>query len=340
MLTTDKLAAVGVDASSNATVQHLWRAVQRYNLLSRAVAGNAGERAGALQDVMRWAGLYITSKPPASGKQRMIARWQALVALAEEASLEAASLGVKMVRGPSDMMQLAPDPPVRKNDAWAKANASMWLEVIDPLHRHGFDLSILFEDWGTDPLAIAGKTSFWDYARTHLDKDSVSYLDGSAHGVHFKGRRLVENDDEDALADTSGMETAFSGGGWGIFVCSVDWDLYLHSHVAGTFHHTTFLGGKPVRAAGEMRVDQGLIRELTAKTGHYWTTPELLLEFVKHFWEIPDDARVRPDMGDKARTGHEVFYRCGDFRKNGSAATPLPTAAAPPLKKGYEASSL
>jgi hypothetical protein len=304
------------------------------------VAGNAGERAGALQDVMRWAGLYITSKPPASGKQRMIARWQALVALAEEASLEAASLGVKMVRGPSDMMQLAPDPPVRKNDAWAKANASMWLEVIDPLHRHGFDLSILFEDWGTDPLAIAGKTSFWDYARTHLDKDSVSYLDGSAHGVHFKGRRLVENDDEDALADTSGMETAFSGGGWGIFVCSVDWDLYLHSHVAGTFHHTTFLGGKPVRAAGEMRVDQGLIRELTAKTGHYWTTPELLLEFVKHFWEIPDDARVRPDMGDKARTGHEVFYRCGDFRKNGSAATPLPAAAAPPLKKGYEASSL
>lgn len=341
MLATDKLLAVGVGSSSNPAVQSLWRAVQRYNLLSRGVTGNVPERAGALHEVMRWAALYITSKPPAAGKQRMIARWEALVALAEEAGREAAALGIKLVRGPSDWLTLAPgDPGVAKNEDWLKANSSMWLEVVDPSHRHAFDLSQLFEDWGTDELAIAQKISFWDYVRTRVDSESVAYLSGSAHGVQFKGRRLVNLDDEQTPADTKDMETAFSGHGWGIFVCGLDWQLYLHSHEKGVFHHTSFLGGKPVRAAGEMRVEQGIVRELTAKTGHYWTTPELMQALVKHFWQIPDDTPVRPDMGDKARTGHEVFYRCADFRRDGLAATPLPPKAAPVLKKGYQASNL
>jgi hypothetical protein len=39
--------------------------------------------------------------------------------------------------------------------------------------------------------------------------------------------------------------------------------------VKGLFHHSSFLGGAPVLGAGEWQVRTGLLRLITAKSGHY-----------------------------------------------------------------------
>jgi len=110
MLDIGGMIDAGMLNSSNASVQQLCAAVEKYNgLCSRAPnpTSNVTERANALHEVMRRLALYITSKPPSSGKRRMLQRWEALIALAEDAGREAAAMGVKLVRG--DFVKISPN---------------------------------------------------------------------------------------------------------------------------------------------------------------------------------------------------------------------------------------
>jgi hypothetical protein len=68
---------------------------------------------------------------------------------------------------------------------------------------------------------------------------------------------------------TAGMSTAFSGPGWAIYIIDFDQNFYSNSHVINAFHHSSFLAGAPVLAAGELAVESGRIVALTNKTGHY-----------------------------------------------------------------------
>lgn len=70
--------------------------------------------------------------------------------------------------------------------------------------------------------------------------------------------------------DTRNASTFHSGQGFAIFVLSLDNKLYVHSHVRGQFHHSSFLSGRPVLAAGELQTNrEGRIVKLTNKSGHY-----------------------------------------------------------------------
>jgi hypothetical protein len=73
--------------------------------------------------------------------------------------------------------------------------------------------------------------------------------------------------------DTSQMYSKFSGRGWGIFVMDRAGNMYVGRHRVGLFHHSSFLAGKKVAAAGEIRVIDGRIQGITAKSGHYMPGP-------------------------------------------------------------------
>jgi hypothetical protein len=97
----------------------------------------------------------------------------------------------------------------------------------------------------------------------YLDAASrISYRVDIQNGVlHWANRRLdtkIQN-----------LQTVFSGIGWGIWVLSPDGDFYTGSHKVGEFHHSSFLSGEPVKAAGEWQVSNGQIDYITGKTGHY-----------------------------------------------------------------------
>jgi hypothetical protein len=70
-------------------------------------------------------------------------------------------------------------------------------------------------------------------------------------------------------------------------------------------------------------VDQGRVVALTAKTGHYWTTPELMLSMARRLRGIPEIALIRPDVLDSANGRGVQFYRMRDYVVNGAKATSL-----------------
>ena len=76
--------------------------------------------------------------------------------------------------------------------------------------------------------------------------------------------------------DTSQSVTWFKGMGWEIFVLSHVGKLHMASHLAGLRHHSSLLGpganltqAKDAAAAGEMKVTNGRVQQLSVKTGHY-----------------------------------------------------------------------
>ncbi|WP_331758056.1 hypothetical protein OG225_42045 (plasmid) [Nocardia sp. NBC_01377] len=72
------------------------------------------------------------------------------------------------------------------------------------------------------------------------------------------------------LFDTSSAATAHSGNGRAIFVMDENGNLYASTrHAVGEFHHSSFLGGKPVAGAGELQVVNGELRLITDQSGHY-----------------------------------------------------------------------
>lgn len=70
--------------------------------------------------------------------------------------------------------------------------------------------------------------------------------------------------------DTSSSSTAWGGAGRAIFVMDEHGNLYASNyHERGLFHHSSFLAGENVAAAGEMAVVDGELQLMTDSSGHY-----------------------------------------------------------------------
>lgn len=321
MLDTSRIAFVGItDKSHNALLREIWEAVKAYNAMTLLPKGVVSTKsfADALDRVTFAVGTYLTSKPP-QPRAKNKTRWNALRDLAEKIGAEAARLGIRQLHGPSDYRK------VEGRDA----DTQYWLERMDPQHRVGRILSDKYWWWLRNEPAIKAKTSFWEFMGTISSPSAAQqqvqyyqFLDQTELAksrVYFKDQVLCDSF-FDAEVHTEDMETHFTGKGWGIFVCSPDRKLYVHSHHAGVHHHSSFLGGGAVLAAGEVVVNQGTVLVVTAKSGHYKPTPENILNFVQVFRQIPGHAVVQVDMV-KPR-----FYWCWQFRNMGEKA--------PALKRG------
>jgi hypothetical protein len=86
------------------------------------------------------------------------------------------------------------------------------------------------------------------------------------------------------LFDTTDGRTLHTPqGGRAIFVMDECGNLYASKrHVAGEFQHSTFLGGQPVAAAGELKVTDGRLVLVSNKSHHYMPPPEYLIQAVRH----------------------------------------------------------
>ena len=195
-----------------------------------------------------------------------------------------------------------------------------WLEVLDQHHRQGQELKRHFQNWqaSKDPCSFweylekLDRTSL--VALTTLE---VSYIDDltfrDLFAVDFRGGRMysrmtpglqqrivdavkkpqlqtadsrqaILSSAEEKLLDTSTWESrALSGltDGWGAFVLSPQDVLYVGIHTSGSFHHSSFLCGAPILAAGMIKVEKGRIRGIHEKNGHYRSQEIHMLSFLK-----------------------------------------------------------
>jgi len=92
----------------------------------------------------------------------------------------------------------------------------------------------------------------------------------------------------------------------------------------------TFLSGGAVSAAGEIAVEDGWVRMITAKSGHDMPTVANMQRFVQTFPLILGNAGIRPDFGDTRGGAPPKCYYVGDFRRDGTAAATLNRAQVMP----------
>lgn len=100
--------------------------------------------------------------------------------------------------------------------------------------------------------------------------------------------------DEDGLlrdADGDLFDTAHAGslyqpqGGRAIFVMDQHGDIFASQHqIEGHFHHSSFLGGEPVGAAGELGAKDGKVQLISNNSGHYRPTKTDAYNFIKHLY--------------------------------------------------------
>ena len=90
----------------------------------------------------------------------------------------------------------------------------------------------------------------------------------------------------------------------------------------GVFHHSTFLSGSAVMAAGELVVQQGVVKCITAKSGHYTPSVENMRTFVRNFPDISGQAVIIPDFASNPLPA----FRVSEFRFGGNTPKGLKRA--------------
>ena len=146
----------------------------------------------------------------------------------------------------------------------------------------------------TNDLAVSRQTSSRAQQRlknlglegtqAELEGYRVQYLRGEQQRAQYRvnlGKRLIGETSKTPL-DTEQMTSYGSGEGYGVFVLSPSGEFYVGEHRIQRFHHTSFLAGGEVRAAGEVKIQKGKLLEITNKSGHYKPTEEHTLALLDH----------------------------------------------------------
>lgn len=126
------------------------------------------------------------------------------------------------------------------------------------------------------PKYIGEETgSFWG--------TKVKYLNNAGRAdlqLFVKNGKVVDR--QGNLYDTTSSSSVFGNGkGKAIFVMDEYGNIYASKYQSvGKFHHSSFLGGKPVAAAGEITVKNGNIVEISNRSGHYQPSQQMNLQVI------------------------------------------------------------
>ncbi|CAG7905830.1 hypothetical protein BRARA_D00568 [Brassica rapa] len=184
-----------------------------------------------------------------------------------------------------------------------------WIEAIDPRHRYGHNLHVYYEEWCK---ADAGQPFFYwldvgdgkdmdliDCSRSKLKQQCIKYL-GPQERVEYEyviiDGKIVHKLTGNFLHTMHGSE----GTKW-IFVMSTFKKLYAGLKKKGRFHHSSFLAGGATLAAGRVVVDNGVLKTISAYSGHYRPSDESLETFLSFLRENEvslDDVEVHKASED------------------------------------------
>lgn len=126
---------------------------------------------------------------------------------------------------------------------------------------------------------LPGKESFGHPVR-YLDEDQRQEFK-----LHVDDEGLVRDVDGDLFDTTHSKSVQCPEGGRAIFVMDQHGEIFASNDSGvGRFHHSSFLGGQPVAAAGELGVKEGKVQLISNKSGHYQPTKTATYEFIKHLY--------------------------------------------------------
>jgi hypothetical protein len=125
--------------------------------------------------------------------------------------------------------------------------------------------------------------------------------------IHFAGGRLFRDQACTAPLDTKHMVTAVSGPGKAIYVMGRTGNIHVSSHSVGYRHHSSLLAGTNVAGAGELQVEDGRLKWISNKSGHYSPSVVHLVQTLHQLQKrgVPMSFRVKlvPDNDEFATVG-------------------------------------
>ncbi|PIA39255.1 hypothetical protein AQUCO_02700440v1 [Aquilegia coerulea] len=163
-----------------------------------------------------------------------------------------------------------------------------WIEAIDPRHRYGHSLHYYYDEWRkTDSgqpffywldVGDGREVDLEVYPRSKLREECINYL-GPQEREHYEyivleGKVMHKQTGE--LLDTSEGDKKAK---W-IYVMSTSKKLYIGVKIRGKFHHSSFLAGGTTLAAGRLVCEKGVLKSISAYSGHYRPTGENLDSFL------------------------------------------------------------
>ncbi|MCL7052168.1 hypothetical protein MKW94_006778 [Papaver nudicaule] len=201
-----------------------------------------------------------------------------------------------------------------KDDKARKLAFQHWIEAIDPRHRYGHSLHLYYEEWCK---VDAGQPFFYwldvgdgkdfdlkECPRSKLRQQCIKYL-GPQEREHYE--YIIE--EGIILHKLSGepMDTSIGSEGakW-IFVMSTSKKLYAGEKKKGSFHHSSFLAGGTTLAAGRLVAENGVLKSVSAYSGHYRPTDEnlgIFKDFLSENGVNLDKVEVRSSTDDYESNG-------------------------------------
>ncbi|HEY7030612.1 MAG TPA: hypothetical protein VH482_04750 [Thermomicrobiales bacterium] len=139
------------------------------------------------------------------------------------------------------------------------------LKAMEKKYRGETDLSKNAEGFNTKYLKEAGREPF----RLKFEGGSVKRRDEAFSTTSMKSN-WSEADDGTAMYVMDNTGSIFAG-----------------SQNVGRFHHSSFMAGGPVAAAGEMSLNAGTLKYINNFSGHYLPTPDHLTQVLQ---ELRDNA--------------------------------------------------
>jgi hypothetical protein len=226
------------------------------------------------------------------------------------------------------------------HDATPTSEDNYWLEALDPKHRSWGHLDPgghLFAEWMASPTDL----SFFEWVDANKpgvkNLPSVEYLApdqrwrylcifGDDKRTYRYPTQLTgrAKDEPPELLSTIHMSTAHSGECFGIWVCSPRGAFYTASHKVSEFHHSSFLAGGRVLAAGEWVISGGKVLLVTNKTGHYAATAANIYSALKLLADRLDVSRTVVAIKDWSTNAIRYFAAPEFISKGGNTSLSAP----------------
>ncbi|MFN7748095.1 MAG: hypothetical protein ACK5OO_04040, partial [Cyclobacteriaceae bacterium] len=169
-----------------------------------------------------------------------------------------------------------------------KNSLKAWMETLtDIFKKNGQNIDEIADLVGASGRQYKTKNMLGEYVGEETGSvwgTSVKYLTSEERNAYelfvSKEGKLV--DKTGLLFTTEGSSSVFaSGQGKAIFVMDDNGRIFASkTQKVGEFHHSSFLGGKPVAAAGEIEVQQGVIKSISNRSGHYQPDHSFTNQFI------------------------------------------------------------
>ncbi|GMF48005.1 unnamed protein product [Phytophthora fragariaefolia] len=189
-----------------------------------------------------------------------------------------------------------------------------WLEALDEQHRYGFNLRAFHKAWkhemaeGANSSEDASFFHWLDHGKgSTLELPECSQQELRSTHVEYCTAEQRKQYELEFVSTEEGVRVHYAASGrlvhtderskW-IFVMDLSGHMYLGRKRKGHFHHSSFVSGAPIFAAGKIIIKNGVIIAIEPHSGHFKPRLENLLSLcsmlANHNVDIDDIAFVKP----------------------------------------------